>query len=140
MLWAPILSAAKSVVAEPANGSRTCGRDNPDSRIVVVTHSAEKPALKRNHLCTGSLMLSINVEEASFLPSRGAKSSGKSRRCNWNPLVMPFLQVKRVGVTPMSLQPTPLMSAGLRFQRIAHLVHDLGHGNDSSKIESGREA
>jgi hypothetical protein len=53
---------------------------------------------------------------------------------------MPFLRLKRFGETPVGLQAVLFTSAGLRFRGTARLVPDLGHGNNSSKTESGREA
>ncbi len=57
-------SAAIKVVAVPANGSNTrVVESRLDRAMIDLTHSAENPALYRNHLWTGSRMLSTKVQE-----------------------------------------------------------------------------
>ncbi len=61
----PASSAARSVVAEPANGSNTRTERSRAavSRISDSAHCAENPALYRNQRWTGSDMFATNVDE-----------------------------------------------------------------------------
>src|SRR5437016_2397320 len=62
-LSAPTFSAARIVVAEPANGSNTLTSPCLEASLITdSTHSAEKPALYRNHRWTGNPIFGTNVE------------------------------------------------------------------------------
>src|SRR5438445_7781042 len=83
MLWAPAFSAAKSVVPEPTNGSKT--RVGPWAKALLIIDSAqaaENPALKRNHLWTGSRRLSTKVVELSGAEVGWVTKSGNKSCCS----------------------------------------------------------
>src|SRR5688572_31040381 len=100
MLSAPAACDASTVVPDPANGSRT--RIAPRSRSWRITPSAqtaEKPALYRNHRCTGRLMLLEKVDDVASPTSVGVVSINEScldDRCK----CAPRLKIRAASTVP----------------------------------------